>query len=102
MSRLIDETILAQSIRDTANKYFEDKQYSAKDVTNILNDLADILDRIPATEIVRCGQCKYYDKSTHQCYISTKVLDIDCCSIGQVKTSKNHEDRYKKKYYNDI
>ena len=76
--------------------YFAPEHYSV-----LVNDLIMKQPTIDVAEVVRCRDCKYYDKKYHQCKLHSEepdqystgfifcMLEDDFCSYGERKELDN-------------
>lgn len=85
MSKYIDAEWLENNAKEYSLGYYEDDEWATP---------LNILDSAPSIDIVRCGECKWYDGKGH-CklrYGSLGVFeDVSCddfCSYGERKESE--------------
>ena len=80
--RLIDADLLSEAIHDNVPAPYEDASW-AKDNCLVELEAAPTVDAVP---VVRCRECKYYDK--YQCPMRLSLVwteDYDFCSYGERK-----------------
>ena len=52
------------------------------------NTMTQIMDKCPLIDIVKCGECKWWNEETHGCNRNPSVnawLETDFCSYGERK-----------------